>query len=406
MNLRPIFIITYMVTCRPKSYRWLPLGAGLGSLAGCECAASLGPQLVGEDLADLPLAGSDEQQRRDFRAGDALFETAFRDSDGLGPLYIRTACGACHENAGKGPGLVRKLQVVGPDGVTPVDAPEDLPWGNTLRPYTAGGATRPLLAPEALPDGHQLLRRASASAPPCSAGVTWKRSPTRRLSASPPSRAPAPTAPPGRIARLRGRQHRPLRPEGPAGHAGGVHRRRVPGRHGPDQPAAARGGAQPRGPGRRSAAGPRPATAAAVTAVATYIRLLEIPTRDPRAAAGPGPALFAARRAAPACHVPSLRTRADHPVPQLAGIQAPLYSDLLLHDMGERLADGITEADAGPREWRTPPLIGLRFQRSLPARRPGARPRAGGAGPRRARVPRPTDRSRRSRRCPPASGGT
>ena len=61
------------------------------------------------------------------------------------------------------------------------------------------------------------------------------------------------------------------------------------------------------------------------------------------------------------------------------------YSDFLLHDMGS-LGDGIAQNEAGPTEFRTPPLWGLRFQPSLlhdgratsaesadhPARRPGA----------------------------------
>jgi len=59
------------------------------------------------------------------------------------------------------------------------------------------------------------------------------------------------------------------------------------------------------------------------------------------------------------CHVPALRTRADWPTPQLAGIDAPVFTDLLLHDMGEGLADGQQEEGAGPRDFRTAPLIGL-----------------------------------------------
>jgi CxxC motif-containing protein (DUF1111 family) len=342
----------------------IPPGLLLGlawAAAGCE-APPAGPQLVGEDLADLPLAGSDEQQRRDFRAGDALFETAFRESDGLGPLYIRTACGACHENAGKGPGLVRKLQVVGPDGVTPLDAPGDLPWGNTLRPYTAGGATRPLLAPESLPDGHQLL--VSERIGPTVLGRGYVEAVTdaeiERVAAEQGARADG-TA--GRIARLE---------DGSIGRFGLKARLATleaftadafQGDMGLTSPLRPEEVPNPEGLADDRRPGPD-LDGPAVTAVATYIRLLEIPTRDARAAAGPGPALFQRARCA-GCHVPSLRTRADHPVPQLAGIQAPLYSDLLLHDMGEGLADGITEADAGPREWRTPPLIGLRFQRSF-----------------------------------------
>ena len=36
-----------------------------------------------------------------------------------------------------------------------------------------------------------------------------------------------------------------------------------------------------------------------------------------------------------------------------------LYSDLLLHDMGDGLADGISQGQAGPREFRSAPLWGL-----------------------------------------------
>ncbi|MFN2381001.1 MAG: di-heme oxidoredictase family protein [Guyparkeria sp.] len=35
------------------------------------------------------------------------------------------------------------------------------------------------------------------------------------------------------------------------------------------------------------------------------------------------------------------------------------YSDFLLHDMGEGLADGRGDFEATGREWRTPPLWGI-----------------------------------------------
>ncbi len=41
------------------------------------------------------------------------------------------------------------------------------------------------------------------------------------------------------------------------------------------------------------------------------------------------------------------------------GTPVPAYSDLLLHDMGEDLNDGIREGAAAPGEWRTVPLWGL-----------------------------------------------
>src|SRR5262249_26272046 len=61
----------------------------------------------------------------------------------------------------------------------------------------------------------------------------------------------------------------------------------------------------------------------------------------------------------------SLKTRADYPIAELAGIDAPVFTDLLLHDMGDALADGMTDGTAGPRDWRTAPLIGRRFARTF-----------------------------------------
>jgi CxxC motif-containing protein (DUF1111 family) len=51
-------------------------------------------------------------------------------------------------------------------------------------------------------------------------------------------------------------------------------------------------------------------------------------------------------------------------VPQLAGIDAPLYTDVLLHDLGPELADGLTDESALSGEWRTAPLVGVRLQRN------------------------------------------
>ncbi len=59
------------------------------------------------------------------------------------------------------------------------------------------------------------------------------------------------------------------------------------------------------------------------------------------------------------CHRPSLSTGSDTAVPELANITFRAYTDLLLHDMGEGLADGRPDHDASGREWRTPPLWGI-----------------------------------------------
>ena len=59
------------------------------------------------------------------------------------------------------------------------------------------------------------------------------------------------------------------------------------------------------------------------------------------------------------CHTPSMRTSSNSTVAALRDQVANLYSDLLLHDMGEGLSDGVTQGQAGPREFRTAPLWGL-----------------------------------------------
>ena len=56
--------------------------------------------------------------------------------------------------------------------------------------------------------------------------------------------------------------------------------------------------------------------------------------------------------------MPSLRT-GEHEVRPLSHTLVFAYTDLLLHDMGPELAD-ICMADAGPAEFRTEPLMGLR----------------------------------------------
>jgi CxxC motif-containing protein (DUF1111 family) len=48
-----------------------------------------------------------------------------------------------------------------------------------------------------------------------------------------------------------------------------------------------------------------------------------------------------------------------NPSTGLSNQAANLFSDLLLHHMGKGLADGITQGNAGPDEFRTAPLWGV-----------------------------------------------
>lgn len=59
------------------------------------------------------------------------------------------------------------------------------------------------------------------------------------------------------------------------------------------------------------------------------------------------------------CHVAELRTGAYPLLPAIANRSFRAYTDMLVHDMGEDLADGRPDFKAGPRDWRTAPLWGL-----------------------------------------------
>jgi CxxC motif-containing protein (DUF1111 family) len=92
--------------------------------------------------------------------------------------------------------------------------------------------------------------------------------------------------------------------------------------------------------------------------LADFQRLLApLPPLPRNAAATAGQALFTSVGCAQ-CHVPELQTGVSD-IAALSEKTVPLYSDLLLHNMGT-LGDGIAQADAGPNEFRTAPLWGLR----------------------------------------------
>lgn len=114
----------------------------------------------------------------------------------------------------------------------------------------------------------------------------------------------------------------------------------------------------------KSFALPRPEIdAASLREVEVYTKLLAVPaarnTGDPRFVAG----LMAFRQTGcNGCHVESHVTAdaiALKDFPELASQVIRPYTDLLLHDMGDGLADGREDFDADGREWRTPPLWGL-----------------------------------------------
>ncbi len=59
-----------------------------------------------------------------------------------------------------------------------------------------------------------------------------------------------------------------------------------------------------------------------------------------------------------ACHMPTLKSGV-HDLPEVSNQIFHPFTDLLLHDMGEALADNRPDFEASESEWRTPPLWGL-----------------------------------------------
>ena len=94
--------------------------------------------------------------------------------------------------------------------------------------------------------------------------------------------------------------------------------------------------------------------------VSQYCRTLAVPARrntaDPQVRLGQ--AVFTALRC-DTCHVSTFTTGDVPDLPALSNQRIHPYTDLLLHDLGDGLADHRPEAAAGPRDWRTPPLWGI-----------------------------------------------
>lgn len=347
---------------------WLSLAL---LLVGCGDPLD-GLEVVGEDPSDAPLEGLDEATLARFDAGDAAFEAPFRESQGLGPVYIRHACTSCHQDDARGPGMVQKMVLLGPDGA-PAPDQSALAFGHTVRPQVAGGAALGVTPPE---DREVWMTRRFGPA-------VFGRGYLEAIADAEIERVEAAQAADddgitGRIHRVAWRSEpNPDQPyhdigpgsEGLIGRFGLKARVATLDEFVADAYQGDMGITSPLRP--TEVPNPEGLTddaldgvdidAATVNVVADYVRLLAIPRRS--APPEGGAALFAEVGCA-TCHVPSLRTREDYPIARLGGIEAPVYTDLLLHDMGEGLADGLSDGDASPREWRTAPLMGLRHLRS------------------------------------------
>jgi CxxC motif-containing protein (DUF1111 family) len=115
-----------------------------------------------------------------------------------------------------------------------------------------------------------------------------------------------------------------------------------------------------------SATQPTTSVLSDIEAFANFMRMLAPPVPAPSTPSTiRGLAQFSAVGCA-LCHTPSFTTgnaiatgATLSPSEAMSGKPVNLFSDLLVHHMGQGLADGITQGAAGPDEFRTAPLWGL-----------------------------------------------
>lgn len=346
---------------------------GCGSEAPAESVGTL--QVVSSDPTDLPLLNLPGEWSRRFTTGDALFERPYSDTLGLGPVYIRPRCDSCHARDGRGPGAVRKMVLVDGDGRTPAEDQSALAYGHTVRPLLAAGAALGITVPEDRSDVLVTKRE-----PP----AVFGRGYLEAVLDSEIMRVESEQEEHGRVSgRINWveyysepnpdtRYHSSQKGVPLIGRFGLKARIASLDEFAADAFQGDMGITSPLRPKEL----PNPSSedddvpgididADTVNLVADYMRVLRIPRRGPSAEDAHNAKLFETTGCAE-CHVPALRTRDDYPVSDLAGIDAPVYTDFLLHDMGPDFSDGLHDSEAEGSEWRTAPLLGLRhLQRYL-----------------------------------------
>lgn len=325
---------------------------------------------------DQPIDGLSDDDLRIFARGDELFNLPLRPYDGLGPLYTRDNCGSCHLEGMRGPGMVHKMSVMEADGVTPSPNQSKLPFGPTVHPLMTGDAVTPIIVPE---DDPSIKVSTRVGPPVIGRGYmeAVEDSEIERLESEQAARTDGIS---GRINRVKYGAHMNPDPRFHSYEYGDS----VIGRFGLKAVIATvdeftadalqndMGITSP----LRPTEFPNPdgllddlkpgldITADSVAKRADYVRMLALSRRS--APSEEGLALFASAHC-DVCHAPKLKTRADYPIAPIAGYDAEVFTDFLLHDMGDALADGLEGHDgtATGREWRTAPLMGMSLMRTF-----------------------------------------
>jgi CxxC motif-containing protein (DUF1111 family) len=345
----------------------LPLLLSFVALAGPGCGKLMTTAPESGDLFDAPLEGLSAAELAAFVEGDVQFGKPFAISEGLGPIFNNVSCASCHSGDGRGrpENVLTRFSLAGDlllaqggpqlqERAIPGAEPERLPAGvessRRLPPPVFGAGLI-----EAIPADSVIARADPADAN--GDGISGRASLVgvpEFVPAHEPGGGPSPQL--GRFGR-KAQVSSLLQQTVDAYHQdmGITTDFRAEEIENPQSSSAnetADRVADPELP------------ASAVRAVVAYLRMLAAPAPGPMTARREqGRQVFGSVGCA-GCHTPVLRT-GPHRIAALANRDVPLFSDLLLHDMGPGLADGRPDGYADGSEWRTTPLWGLRLMREF-----------------------------------------
>jgi CxxC motif-containing protein (DUF1111 family) len=314
---------------------------------------------------DQPIDGLDNGELGRFQRGDTQFQRGFSVNEGLGPIFNNRACASCHSGDGRGDlenVLVRfsrgtdlipgeggpQIQSRAIPGASPENLPNGVDVSRRLPPPVFGMGLI-----EAIPEA-SILARADpndADADGISGRPNW---------VTPASYVPAEEPGGGAGAQL-GRFGRKAQ-------VSALLQQVVEAYHqdmGITSSFRSVENVNPQAPQADvDRANDPEIDDGIVAAVLDYVRMLSPPA--------PGEWTESRRRGEQVfqdaqcgkCHTPSQATGL-HEIDALSNRALALYSDLLLHDMGDQLADYRPDGSADGREWRTAPLWGMRFVREF-----------------------------------------
>lgn len=346
-----------------------------GAVAWLACGELLSDKPADELSFDAPIDGLTPEQLATFVAGDEAFNDSFGPNEGLGPVFNAQACSSCHPGDGKShpalnlvrfgrgdPGDAARfdylVELGGPqlqDRAVPGSQPEILPprvaVSERSGPIVAGLGLLEAVPAEVIialadpddGDGDGISGRANFVMPP----------PFVEVAADCFCVGCKPT---GEGCKLLGRFGRKATTVSLLHQTAAAYHDDM----GITSDLFTQDVFNPVLGGPTGDTVPDPEVAApTVAAVVFYLQTLRPPLRrdlgDARLATGE--ALFRNIGCAE-CHVPALG--AGHSaIEAISQRTAFAYTDLLLHDMGDALADGFPEGEATGSEWRTTPLWGL-----------------------------------------------